>query len=277
MPSKPRGDIDAVAHQIAVALLDDVADMNPDAEFDSAVLRHAGVALDEAVLNFDRAADRVHDAAKLDDAAVAGAFDDAAVMSGDGRIDEIAAEPPEARKGPILVGASEPAITDDIRQPGSPRAFGSRSSRPSWSRHSSRNASPQSAYFRREGPLMRAFLPYRAPAPGSRAPGSGSGACFAGLRFPWSPVLASPAPQPVARLRSSASLLLCRSSDFSGSCIGGYGSSPSRRGPCDPTGLMADPEISRFPRKERPYMPGSKTTPGRSGARVSAPDRIAFR
>src|SRR5271155_2202208 len=44
-------------------------------------------------------------------------------------------------------------------------------------------------------------------------------------------------------------------SDFSGSCIGGSGSSPSRRGPCDPTGLMADPEISRFPRKERPYMP----------------------
>ena len=112
---KPRGDIDAVAHQVAVALLDDVADVNPDAEFDSAVLRHAGVALDEAVLNLDRAADRVHDAAKLDDASIAGAFDDTAVMSGDGRIDEVAAEPPQARKGPILVGAGEPAITDDIR------------------------------------------------------------------------------------------------------------------------------------------------------------------
>ena len=120
-------------------------------------------------------------------------------------------------------------------------------------------------------------LAVRGPAPGSRAPGSVSGACFADPRSPWSPALAPPAPQPVARLRSSASLLLCRSSDFSGSCIGGYGSSPSRHGPHDPTGLMADPEISRFPRKERPYMPGSKTTPGRSGARVSAPVRIAFR
>ena len=36
-------------------------------------------------------------------------------------------------------------------------------------------------------------------------------------------------------------------------------------------------EISRFSSKERTYMPGSKTTPGRSGARVGAPVRIAFR
>ena len=112
---KPRGDIDAVAHQVAVALLDDVADVNPDAEFDSSVLGHAGVALDEAVLNLDRAAHRVDDAAELDDRAVAGALDDAAVMGGDGWIDEVAAEPPQARKGPILVGAGEPAITNDIR------------------------------------------------------------------------------------------------------------------------------------------------------------------
>ena len=35
------------------------------------------------------------------------------------------------------------------------------------------------------------------------------------------------------------------------------GGSPSRHGPHDPIGPMADPEISRFPRKERPYMPGS--------------------
>jgi hypothetical protein len=34
-----------------------------------------------------------------------------------------------------------------------------------------------------------------------------------------------------------------------------------------PTGPMADPEISRFPHKERPHMPGSQTTPGPTGAR----------
>ena len=82
---EPRGDIDAVAHQIAVALLDDVAEMNADAELDALLGRHAGVALDHAVLHFDGAAHGVDDAAELDDAAVAGALDDAAVMHGDGR------------------------------------------------------------------------------------------------------------------------------------------------------------------------------------------------
>jgi hypothetical protein len=40
---------------------------------------------------------------------------------------------------------------------------------------------------------------------------------------------------------------------------------------------MADPEISRFPHKERPYMPGSQTTPGQTGARNNAPADFAFR
>src|SRR6476659_11497062 len=40
---------------------------------------------------------------------------------------------------------------------------------------------------------------------------------------------------------------------------------------------MADPEISRFPHKERPYMPGSKTTPGLAGTRNDAPASVAFR
>ena len=111
---KPRGDIDAVAHQVAVALLDDVADMNADAELDSPVLGHAGVALDEAVLNLDRATDRVHDAAKLDNASIAGAFDDAAVMHRDGRVDQIAAEGSEPREDAILVRAGEPAVADDV-------------------------------------------------------------------------------------------------------------------------------------------------------------------
>jgi hypothetical protein len=31
---EPRGDVDAVAHEIAVALLDDIADMNADANYD---------------------------------------------------------------------------------------------------------------------------------------------------------------------------------------------------------------------------------------------------
>ena len=39
----------------------------------------------------------------------------------------------------------------------------------------------------------------------------------------------------------------------------------------------SDREISRFPYKERPHMPGSPTTPGRPGTRADAPVRVAFR
>jgi hypothetical protein len=41
--------------------------MNADTIFDALFPRHAGVALDEAVLHLDRAADRVDHAAELDD------------------------------------------------------------------------------------------------------------------------------------------------------------------------------------------------------------------
>ena len=67
------------------------------------------------VLHFDRAAHRVDHAAELDDAAVAGALDDAAVMDGDCRIDQIAAQRAQSRQSPIFVRAGEPAVADDIR------------------------------------------------------------------------------------------------------------------------------------------------------------------
>ena len=63
-----RGDVDAVAHQVAVALLDDVAEMNADPKDDAAILGHAGVALDHGVLHLDGAAHGVDDAAELDEA-----------------------------------------------------------------------------------------------------------------------------------------------------------------------------------------------------------------
>src|SRR6185437_3444153 len=67
------------------------------------------VALDPAVLHLDAAADSVDHAAELDDRAVAGALDDAAAMGGDRRVDEVAAEPSQARERTILVGAGESA------------------------------------------------------------------------------------------------------------------------------------------------------------------------
>ena len=123
MPSEPRGDVDAVAHQIAVALLDDVAEMNADAKLDAALGRHAGVALDHAVLDFDGAAHRVDHAAELDDGAVAGALDDAAVMHGDGRIDQIAAQGASTSATPRWV-TRHSEVDHGVR---SPWSIGSRS------------------------------------------------------------------------------------------------------------------------------------------------------
>ena len=111
---QPRGDIDAVAHEVPVALLDHIADVNADAEFNSPLGRHAGVALNEAVLQLDRAAHSIHHTAELDDRAVARALDDAAVMGGDRWIDEIASKSAKARKRSVLVRAGEPAVADDI-------------------------------------------------------------------------------------------------------------------------------------------------------------------
>ena len=89
--------------------------MDADAEHDPAVRRDAGIAFDHGVLNLDRAAHGVDDAAELDDAAVARALDDAPMVDRDGRIDQIAAQRPESCQDAIFVCPGEPAIADYIR------------------------------------------------------------------------------------------------------------------------------------------------------------------
>jgi hypothetical protein len=90
---KARGNVDAVAHQVAIALLDHVAQMDADAELDATLRRKTRVALDHAILHFDRAANGIDDASELYEDAVTRPLDDAAVMHGDGgdRSDRFAA------------------------------------------------------------------------------------------------------------------------------------------------------------------------------------------
>ena len=78
-------------------------------------MRLSGATLDHGVLHFECAAHRVDDAAKLDDAAIAGALNDAAVVHGDRGVNQIAAQRAQSRQGSIFVRASQPAITDHIR------------------------------------------------------------------------------------------------------------------------------------------------------------------
>jgi hypothetical protein len=88
---QPRSDIDAIAHQIAVSLLDDVSEMNADADFDASLGWQTSVAFDETVLHFDRAAYGVDYTAELDKNAVPSPLDDSTMMHGDRRINQIAA------------------------------------------------------------------------------------------------------------------------------------------------------------------------------------------
>ena len=59
--------------------------------------------LGHRLLHFDRAAHRIDDAGKLHQQAVAGGLDDAAVVLGDLRIDEVAAQRFEAFERAFLV------------------------------------------------------------------------------------------------------------------------------------------------------------------------------
>ena len=78
------------------------------------VRRDPGVALDHRPLDFNGAVHCVDDTAELDNRAVPRALNDPAMMHGDGRVDQIAAQRPEPSKDAILVRASEPRIADDI-------------------------------------------------------------------------------------------------------------------------------------------------------------------
>src|ERR1700723_3327071 len=73
-----RRDVDAIAEDVVV-VDDDITDMNPDAEFDPKLRRHAGIS-DRHFLLYDNGASRGIDrAAEFDQHAIAGGFDDTAV------------------------------------------------------------------------------------------------------------------------------------------------------------------------------------------------------
>ena len=76
--------------------------MNPDAKLDTLVGRDLGVALDYRPLDFNGVVHCIDDTAEFDDAAVAGALDDAPMVDRDSRVDQVAAKGPEPREDPVL-------------------------------------------------------------------------------------------------------------------------------------------------------------------------------
>ena len=108
-----RRDIHAVAEDV-VALDDDVAEIDADAELDAPVLRHIGVALAHAALDLGGAGDRVHHARELHQHAVAGELDDAPLVLGDLGVDQLVAMRLERGKRAGLVSAHEAAVADHV-------------------------------------------------------------------------------------------------------------------------------------------------------------------
>jgi hypothetical protein len=74
---EPCRDINPVAVNIS-PVPDDVAEIDPHAEFNAAIRRYIGVSLGHSALHFDGAAHRVDDAGELDEQSVAGGLDDPA-------------------------------------------------------------------------------------------------------------------------------------------------------------------------------------------------------
>src|SRR5262245_49268966 len=114
--ARPRRDVDAVTHQVAIAFLDNVAEMNADTKFDAPLRRQTGFALDHQVLNLDAATNSVDDTAKFHEDSIAGWLHDASVVDGDRRIDQVASQGTQPCQRAVLVRSGQPAESDDVRR-----------------------------------------------------------------------------------------------------------------------------------------------------------------
>src|SRR5215471_15344690 len=104
---EPCCDVHSVSVDIA-PVLDDVAEIDPDAQFKAAIWRHIGVSLRHFALYFNRATHRIDDAGKFEEQAVARSFDDATVMLLDLGIGQFAPDRLQAREGAFLVLTHQP-------------------------------------------------------------------------------------------------------------------------------------------------------------------------
>jgi hypothetical protein len=103
---KSRCYVDAVSHQVAVALLDDIANVDADTKLNPPIRWKARVALEHTVLHLDGAAHSIDHASELDEDSISCPLGHATVMHSDCKVDEITLERPQARNCPFLVGTA---------------------------------------------------------------------------------------------------------------------------------------------------------------------------
>jgi len=92
-----RRDVDAIAKDI-VAGDDDVTGMDTDAQCDAMIRLDCVIGFGDGALRLDGTFDRNDRAGELDQGTTAHELDDAAAMSGDGRVQDVGAERLEAPK-----------------------------------------------------------------------------------------------------------------------------------------------------------------------------------
>jgi hypothetical protein len=110
---KPGRDVDAVAVNI-VGVRDHVADIDPDAKAQAALLGHIQIAVGHRALNFGRTTHRVDDAGEFRQHAVTGGLDDPTAMLADLRIDHLAQMRLEAFVRSFLIDAHQARIAHHI-------------------------------------------------------------------------------------------------------------------------------------------------------------------
>ncbi len=110
---EPGGDVDAVAEDV-VAVDDHVAEIDADPQFETALGRDRVVDGARRALHLDGAAERIDDARKIRQQAVAGGADDPPPMRRDQRVDG-AAELAERPMRAGLVLAHQTAEPDHVR------------------------------------------------------------------------------------------------------------------------------------------------------------------
>ena len=110
---EPGGDVDAIAEDV-VAIDDDVAKIDTDPQLETAFGRHRVVDGTRCPLHLEGAVQRVDDARKIRQQAVACGADDPSAMRRDQRVDS-AAEPSECLMRTRLILAHQAAEADHIR------------------------------------------------------------------------------------------------------------------------------------------------------------------
>ena len=114
-PFETHCNIDPITKDIIVCD-DNITDVNADAKFDPLVLRHIGILLRHAALDFVGASDGIDDAGELNESAVPGILDDTSVMLSDFGIEKRLSESFQLRQRAFFVDPYQAARARDIRR-----------------------------------------------------------------------------------------------------------------------------------------------------------------